>query len=194
MDRKSKVFQKPNRRKFVIDWILEASDSQSQRRALAEKWLEEGRYADYRYNVETCADGSRIYLLRPTPLNKGFDFQVNLEGFRSRIRKPRRNTLEMPSHGDVKGDLQQKLAEHPDLKKDLFSAVSAIYDCQKPHDVLTNWPSIKKIQAGLAIDSLLRIIKWLFIEQDLTYWGWTGRDKFMAAIEKDVFGLHTDEE
>jgi len=36
---------------------------------------------------------------------------------------------------------------------------------------------------------MLWIIKWLFIEQDLTYWLQAGRDILMAAIESDVFGL-----
>jgi hypothetical protein len=33
------------------------------------------------------------------------------------------------------------------------------------------------------------IIKWLFIEQDVTYWLQTGRDMLMAAIESRVFAL-----
>jgi hypothetical protein len=189
MRRTSQVFNKADRRKFVVEWILKASSNSQQRRELAEKWLEEGRFADYRYNVEKCYDGSRIYLLRPTPLNKGFDFQVNLENFRSGTRKPRKNTLEMPSHPDVIEDIKEKLAKHPSSKKDFFQAISAIYDCKDVDSILGERPALKQIHVGLPIDSLLRVIKWLFIEQDLTYWGWTGRDKFMAAIEEDAFGI-----
>jgi hypothetical protein len=192
MKRKSQLFRKTDRKTFVINWILRVSDSSSQRRALAEKWLEEGRFAGYRYNVETCEDGSKIYLLRPTPLNKGFDFQVNLEGFRTTTRKPRRNTLEMPSHTDVIDDLQRKIKAFPQLNEDLFGAVSAIYDCKEADHALSTYPSLREIRIGLPIDSTLRILKWLFIEQDLTYWGWTGRDKFMAAIEEDVFDFDTE--
>ena len=192
MRRTSQIFNKSDRKQFVVEWILKASTSSEQRRELAEKWLDEGRFADYRYNVETCHDGSRIYLLRPTPLNKGFDFQVNLENFRSDLRKPRKNTLEMPSHGDVEHDLQLKVKKYPDLKADLFGAVSEIYKCKEVEDVLEKTPSVSKMRVGLPIDSILRVIKWLFIEQDLTYWGWRGRDKFMAAIEHEVFGLETD--
>jgi hypothetical protein len=192
MERKSQIFDKSKREKFVVDWILRSSNSGAQRRELAEKWLDEGRFADYRYNVETCRDGARIYLIRPTPLNKGFDFQVNLENFRSSLRKPRKNTLEMPSHGDVEHDLMLKIKGFPELKQELFEAVCAIYECRQVEYALENWPHLSKIDVGLPIDSILRIIKWLFIEQDLTYWGWRGRDKFMAAIEHEVFGLDTD--
>jgi len=189
MQRKSQIFDKSNRKKFVVDWLLKASDSSSQRRALAEKWLEEGRFADYRYNVETCADGSKIYLLRPTPLNKGFDFQVNLEGFRTRLRKERKNTLEMPAHPDVIDDIQRKLEKYPQIKESLHAAISAIYECKEAEEALKCNPSLNQVNEGLHIDSLLRVIKWLFIEQDLTYWGWTGRDKFMAAIEEEAFEI-----
>src|SRR3989338_8226668 len=100
MRRKSQKFPK-DKRKVVVDWLIRASDRSAQRKALAEKWLEEGQYTDYRYNVEVCHDGSKVYLLRPTWLNKGFDFQVNVEGFKSKTRTSRGGTAEMPSHVDV---------------------------------------------------------------------------------------------
>ena len=58
----------------------QASNRSDLRRAIAEKWIEETPYTNYRYNVERCENGNRIYLLRPTFLNKGFDFMVNVEG------------------------------------------------------------------------------------------------------------------
>jgi len=37
-------------------------------------WLkEEPGAGQHRYNVEVCADGSQIYLIRPAGLNKGCD-------------------------------------------------------------------------------------------------------------------------
>jgi hypothetical protein len=49
--------------------------------------------------------------------------------------------------------------------------------------------TLASISIGLPIDELLHIIKWLFIEQDLTYWLQTGRDMLMAKIESEVFGI-----
>src|SRR3989338_7775075 len=116
MKRKSTAFPK-DKKKEVVSWLLKASTPIAQRRALAEKWLEEGRYTNYRYNVETCQDGSKVYLLRPTWLNKGFDFQVNVEGFKSKTRTSRGGTAEMPSHVDVIDDLQRKVKAYPDLEE-----------------------------------------------------------------------------
>ena len=35
----------------------------------------------YRYNVELLACGNKIYLTRPVPLNKGFDFVIHVENY-----------------------------------------------------------------------------------------------------------------
>jgi hypothetical protein len=53
---------------------------------VAEVWLLEEEYSKYRYDVEICHDGKRVYLTRPTNLNKGFDFEIKVEGFVSSLR------------------------------------------------------------------------------------------------------------
>jgi len=189
--RRSQKFPKDKKR-VVVDWLVKAKDRPSQRRVLAEKWLEEGQYTSYRYNVETCEDGKKVYLLRPTWLNRGFDFQVNVEGFQSKTRTSKGQTAEMPSHEDVGEDLKEKLQAHPSCKEELFAAISDVYDCLEPDQVLKNRPGIKAVTTGLPMDKLLKIIKWLFIEQDLTYWLETGRNMLMSGIEKDIFGLDSD--
>jgi len=191
MKRKSQKFPGTKPKK-VVQWTLRVDTRQSQRRELSERWLSEDPYTAYRYNVETCDDGKRVYLLRPTYLNKGFDFQVNLEGFKSVTRKPRGQTIEMPSHKDVVDDLQRKLKAHPTLRNELLDAISKIYDCGEPDDALESHPSLRAVNEGLQIDKLLRIIKWLFIEQDLTYWLGTGRNMLMSGIEEDAFGIASD--
>lgn len=104
----------------------------------------------------------------------------------------RNKSSEMPSHPDVIGDLKKKVDSYPKLSEELFAAISDIYDCVDPKDVLLKHPEIKKIKAGLPVDTILRIIKWLFIEQDLTYWLYSGRNMLMSAIEHKVFGLDAD--
>ena len=32
---------------------------------------------------------------------------------------------------------------------------------------------------------VLLAIKWLFIEQDITYWNWSGRNMLKESLEKD---------
>jgi hypothetical protein len=95
----------------------------------------------------------------------------------------------MPSHEDVVHDLLRKVRKHPKLSETLYKAVSEIYDCVEPAEVLERHGALREIREGLPLDGLLRIVKWLFIEQDLTYWLHTGRNMLMSPIEEGVFGI-----
>lgn len=188
MERRSQSYPtlKPS---LVVEWTLGCADRQGLRRAIAEKWSDEDAYTNYRYNVERCADGKRVYLLRPTWLNKGFDFQVNVEGLVKVVKPGKGATREMPSHGDVIHDLQSKVAKRPKEAKTLFEAVGAVYDCSEPAEILRQLPRLAAFKEGWPIDQSLYAVKWLFIEQDVTYWLQTGRDMLMSAIENQVFKL-----
>ena len=39
-----------------------------------------------------------------------------------------------------------------------------------------------QFQNGLPTDLILKVLKWLFIEQDITYWNRSGRDMFYNSI------------
>jgi hypothetical protein len=186
LERKSREFPK---KKELSEkrWSLSGSDSVTQKRAFARLWLHEARYRRYRYYVEKCTDGKWIYLARPTSLNKGVDFQVGLEDFKGGTRHRR---SERPSHDNVIRDLRRKLKEKPRLANALFRAVCAVYDCVDPRLVIRRDRRLLQFTKGrLPIEKTLLILKWMFIEQDITYWLGTGRNMLMHAIEKRVFGL-----
>lgn len=56
----------------------------------------------YRYNVETLQNGDKIYLKRPAPLNKGFDFEIHVENISFKEKGSRKS---MPSHKNIIDDL-----------------------------------------------------------------------------------------
>ena len=147
------------------------------------------RTRNYRYNVDQCVNGQRVYLLRPTWLNKGFDFQVNVEDLVKVVKPAKGPTRERPSHGDVMHDLRSKLAKRSKDGAVLFEAVGAVYDCGDPAEIVGQMPGLTEFKEGWPVDQLLYIIKWLMIEQDVTYWLQTGRDMLMSGIETDVFEL-----
>ncbi len=188
MDRRSREYpaSKPS---VVVDWTLACAHRRELRKAIAEKWSEEDPYTSYCYNVERCLDGSKVYLLRPTWLNKGFDFQVNIEGLVKVLKVAKGGTREMPSHGDVIHDLQTKANQRPKRLKILFNAVGAVYECAEPPAILADIPDVAEFTVGWPVDQSLYAIKWLFIEQDVTYWLQRGRDMLMSAIEEQVFKL-----
>jgi hypothetical protein len=128
------------------------------RRAVALKWLVESPYTNYRYDVERCINGNRVYLLRPTWLNKGFDFQVNVAGFRSVIPTARGQTKEMPSHNGVIHDLQSKLKGSLSLADSLFYIICGVYEGEEPQPILERNRAVTSIVTGLPLDELLSII------------------------------------
>ena len=69
----------------------------------------------YRYNVESLADGSLIYLKRPAPLNKGFDFEIHVENTAFKEKGSRKT---MPSHRNIIDDLiLKKSSDSKEYKK-----------------------------------------------------------------------------
>lgn len=71
---------------YTYDYRLPSGNRSQKRKALISCFLNEeagiGRGDDasrYQYNVEAYGNYG-IYLRRPTQLNKGFDFTVNVEG------------------------------------------------------------------------------------------------------------------
>lgn len=187
LSRKSVKFPpKKDRRQVKRRWSLKPRSTLGAKRRFAKLWVKERGFRRYRYNVETCSDGSVVYLTRPTR-NAGVDFQVRVEGFRSRNSRSNR-----PSHRDIVLDLRRKLRAKPRLKTELFRALSDVFDCVEPSRAIRRHPRILRLAEGLPIDKVLRIIKWLFIEQDLTYWLGTGRNMLMCSLENKVFGIESE--
>lgn len=130
----------------------------------------------YTYYVETLNDNRRIYLRRPAFLYNGFDFVVCVEDINFNPLGRRRNC---PTHQDILNDLNGKYFEDPKKYEILFSALSATYSCTyvdfEPIDSLY-------FESGFPCDLLIKTLKWLFIEQDIRYWNYSGRDMLWKYI------------
>lgn len=175
--------QKLEYEEFDINFSLKGKSRKELRDAIILKFLEEkgGYWKDkqkyvtrYRYYVEKLKDGRRIFLFRPTYLNKGIDFQVWVEKMDNIADK-------RPSHQDIFNDLRaKKLENHKDFPL-LLKAIEKVWNCEEPDDVLKNL-DFKK---GYSPELLLKILKWLFIEQDITYWNYDGRTMLKMAIDSE---------
>lgn len=144
----------------------------------------------YRYDVETLADGRKIYLVRPAMLNKGFDFVINLEqgNFphkyertykrKGRVRKIIHN--DAPDHCNIFKDLRAKKNREVALYPQLKAALELVYNCHDPDDIINvNTPHFR---VGYTVEEILKIVKWFFIEQDIRYWNWSGRKRFWDEV------------
>ena len=86
-----------------------------------------------------------------------------------------------PAHNFIISDLslkKQSLSIHQ--WNALLVAIEIIYNCGNYNSVLgyiNNLPNI-----GLSYEVLLKLTRWLFIEQDITYWSGSGREMLYQGV------------
>lgn len=131
----------------------------------------------YTYYVEKLKDGSRIYLTRPAYLKKGFDFRISVED------KVFMTGHDYPKHDDIFLDLRRKKKENPRLYKRLHKAMTRVYDCEEPENVLKDLGN-PKFKSGFSVELILKVLKWFFIEQDIRDWNYSGRAMFKSALDR----------
>ncbi len=161
----------------IINFELPDGDKTSMRTSLINLFLNEtagcgtGENASrYRYNVEYY-NNYIIFLKRPTRLNKGFDFTVNIQG----LYFKKQRTYKNPSHEDIFYALNYCRTHYPNEYAKVSSAIIDLYNCKSP--------DLSNIQAYFVdyegnnhpIQIILLAIKWLFMEQDCAYWNYSGR-------------------
>lgn len=124
----------------------------------------------YIYYVETLHSGERVYLQRPANLHNGFDFLVCVEN--TNYSKGGARKRNYPKHEDLGEDLLAKKASDPSMYSRLYVLLKKVYEC---HDVTEEEINSIQFDVGLPVDHILKTIKWLFIEQDIRYWNYSGR-------------------
>ena len=171
---------------YTCDYRLPSGNRSQKRQALVSCFLSEeagigrGENASrYQYNVESYGDYG-IFLKRPTQLNKGFDFTVNVRGMY--FKKNRRYSN--PSHNDIFEALICCRNQYPDEYDDVKDAIVSIYECK---DI-----DLSHIHAYFfdfegtshPIQIILLAIKWLFMEQDCAYWNYSGRRMLFGVLSE----------
>jgi hypothetical protein len=160
------------RREVVGWWLAEAPGTAELRNC-------------YRYYVEQLADGSRIFLDRPTRLNKGMDFMIKCENY----IVYKNGNCKPPSHANMAALLNDLLKDKtlgPSRKDELRLALRDIWNCKEPDEVLSEFA---RLRTNSKSERLLKLVRWFFIEQDLTYWTESGRWKLRAYLESFVGDL-----
>lgn len=159
---------------------INASSREEYHRQLIMLFLEEEHGTSeewnyYDYYVETGENGKKIYLHRPAYKNKGMDFEVRVEDYQFRYGKYGNviSSGNRPSHSEIWNDVHEKVVENPGDGQKLKELITDIYNCEEPNEALMD---SCHFTTGLPLDLLLYTIKWLFIEQDMTYWNQSGRE------------------
>lgn len=131
----------------------------------------------YIYYVETLASGDRVYLQRPANLHNGFDFLVCVEN--TNYAPAGQRSRNYPKHEDLGADLQKKKQENLEMYTRLYVLLKRVFEC---HDVFEQKYSGIYFNSGLPVDHILKTIKWLFIEQDIRYWNYSGRNMTWGLV------------
>jgi len=138
-----------------------------------------GHGVKFRYPVENLSINKQLFIFRPAGLNKwNFDFKVEvLEEF----------GLGRGTHDEIVSDFQNKKLENPQKFTELLKALSSLYNCSENNvdQVLKNYPDLQtSFQTGAKVDVLLKVVKWMFIMEDIVYWNYKGRAMLYNAIRE----------
>lgn len=138
-----------------------------------------GHGVKFRYPVENLSIGKKLFIFRPAGLNKwNFDFKVEvLEEF----------GLGRGTHGEIVSDFRNKKQENPQKYNDLLDALAIFHKCSDNDvdELLGNYPNLhESFQTGAKVDVLLKVVKWMFIMEDIVYWNYKGRAMLYNAIKE----------
>jgi len=132
----------------------------------------------YDYIVEFLRDGRKVILTRPANSKYGFDFLIRVQD--TNFNEDGRYR-DYPKHDDIINDLELKKNQNVDLYRSLFSRIQLIHDC---NEIDEKWFDELDFEVGYASDLILKTLKWFFIEQDIRYWNYSGRNMLFESIPK----------
>lgn len=133
------------------------------------------------YLVESY-NGYGIELRRPAALNKGFDFTVCVNGM---MFKGKKRHHPNPSHNNIFVALKYCQNQNESHYNNVIKPIlNNLYNCA---NVVFGPNSLGSFieSSGVAwpIEIILMCVKWLLIEQDMTYWNWSGREMLFNGLK-----------
>lgn len=150
---------------------------EANRRYLLELFIREDCKTKLRYYVESIDNNKRIYIERPGRLNKGCDFVIYVED----LFKYQNGNDKAPKHNNLFDDLQEKKNKltQEEFEK-LKIAITKIFELKPFSDAFAYTNTL--LQIGWSYELVLKLVRWFFIEQDITYWARTGREMLFNVI------------
>jgi len=136
-------------------------------RFIKTEYRKKGKGITFQYPVENLPDGP-LFIIRPGH-KKNFDFKVDvIANF----------GLGEGGHIEIAEDLRNKKRKNQKNFKNFKKAITEIYNCtENDVDLVLKKYSIsnKSFRTGAKIEVLLKVVKWLFIMEDIVYWDNEGR-------------------
>lgn len=141
----------------------------------------------YIYKVDKSHSGHVIELHRPAFLNKGIDFTVRCQTVCFNPGKTR--WKHVPKHDDLIEILRGIKTSRPRLYRGVKESLQRVYECKR----VQNYSDLEKFMSpplvngamGCPGDVAVLVAKWLFAEQDITYWNYSGRAMLYSKLRAE---------
>jgi hypothetical protein len=129
---------------------------------------QKGKGISFRYPVEKLPNNKRLYISRPGH-KKNFDFKVEVT---------EEMVLEEGKHNQIALCLRDMKQDDPKKFNALLQAIETLFHC-KENDVdklvKKNLSLKQPSKTGVIPETILKILKWMFIMEDIVYWDVEGR-------------------
>jgi hypothetical protein len=130
-------------------------------------------------DLEQTTGEKQLFIFRPGGLRKwNFDFKVNIT--------PELG-LNKGTHDDIALDLRNKKQENQYAFTQLLEAMEKIYNGSENDvdTILIKYPELMaSFKFGARVDILLKVLKWMFIMEDIVYWNYEGRAKLYNYLKE----------
>lgn len=140
------------------------------------EYVDRGKGIQFWYPVENLPDGKQLFIKRPGGLQKwNFDFKVDVVS---------EFGLGKGTHAEIFNDFLNKKAENPKKYPELLEALTRVYNCNNDIDqILQKVPDLESsFKTGAKVEVLLKVVKWMFIMEDIVYWNYKGRAKLYEYL------------
>ena len=132
------------------------------------EYQHKGKGVTFCYPVENIPRRKRLFISRPGH-KKNFDFKVEVT---------EEMGLEEGRHDQLVLDIREKKQKNPKKFEDFIQAVGEVYHCLES-DIDRLLPRYSNLQGafdtGAEVEVILKILKWMFIMEDIVYWDVEGR-------------------
>ena len=132
------------------------------------EYQDKGKGVTFRYPVEKLPGNRHLFITRPGH-KKNFDFKVEVT---------EEMGMKEGKHEQVVLDLRMKKQRNPQEFEDFLRVIEEIYHCSE-NDIdrlLPRYSNLKEaFGTGAKVEIILKILKWMFIMEDIVYWDVEGR-------------------
>lgn len=143
----------------------------------------QGKKMEYEYEVDSFGT-YKIILQRPARLNHGMDFLITTDPSIDFYRFKKGTFRVVPAQKDIFDFLLQAKDSNGVDYSQIKDVIRRYLNCDQFTLPAFNFCLEDKNGNSFPIEVVLLLIKWFFIEQDVTYWNYTGRAMLFKALQE----------